>query len=275
MNRFGNLSQPLMGFVALLLTAFVAGCGGGSGGGGGFPAARPAALNAAGAVCSAGAACVPLGTAGTYVILAQAAITDVPTSAITGNVGASPISGTAIGVPCAEVSGTIFDTDGGYTGGGGPSVTCRVTDATGLGTAVNDSIAAYTDAAGRPAGTLNLGAGTLTAQTLAPGTYTWGTGVNITGDLTLAGTATDVWIFQVNGTLTEASATNVTLTGGALSKNVFWQVSSGATIGTTAHFSGIIITPSAVTLGTGASLDGRLFTGTSVALDGNAVTRPN
>ena len=267
MNIIGSLSKPLMGLMALLLAALVAGCGGG-GGGGKFPGANPA-----GGVC-AGSACVPLGTAGTYVILAQAAITDVPTSAITGNVGASPITGAAIGVPCAEVSGKIFDTDGAYTGGGAASVTCRVTDATGLGTAVNDSIAAYNNAAGRPAGTLNLGAGTVTAQTLIPGTYTWGTNVNITGDLTLSGNATDVWIFQISGTLTEASATNVTLTGGALSKNVFWQVSGGAAIGTTAHFSGIILTPTAVTLNTGASVDGRLFTGTSVTLDKNAVTRP-
>ncbi len=276
MTRFGNPFKQMMWFMALLLAALLAACGGG--GGGGTTAGGPGPVNAAGGVCNAAnPACVSLGTAGTYVILAQAGITDVPTSAITGNVGASPITGAAIGVPCAEVTGKIFDTDGAYTGGGAASVACRVTNASGLTTAVNDSIAAYADAAGRPAGTganLNIGAGTVTTQTLAAGTYTWGSNVHITGDLTLDGSATDVWIFQVGGNLTQDSTKNITLTGGALAKNVFWQVSGATSIGTTAHFEGIIITGSSVTLTTGATMNGRLYTGDIVALQGNTVVRP-
>jgi len=148
-----------------------------------------------------------------------------------------------------------------------------------LTTAVNDSIAAYGDAAGRAPGTganLNLGGGTLTAQTLAPGTYTWGTSVTIATDLTLNGSATDVWIFQITGNLNQAAATNVILTGGALAKNVFWQIGggAGAAIGAGAHFEGIIITGKAVTMATGATANGRFYTGTNVTLDGNTVTRP-
>jgi hypothetical protein len=144
-----------------------------------------------------------------------------------------------------------------------------------LDTAVDDSIAAYVDAAGRPAGELNRGAGTLTNDTLVAGTYTWGTTLNIPTDLTLSGSATDVWILQIAGNLNQAAAMRVNLTGGALSKNVFWQVGGATTsIGAGAHFAGIVITGGMVAMETDASLDGRLYTGTSVTLDQNTVTRP-
>lgn len=277
MNAFQSMYKPPAWLLAFSLSAIVVGCGSGS------DSAAPAApvapvVNQAGGVCT-DAACVTLGSAASFVILAQAGITNVPSSPITGNVGSHPITGAAIGVTCAEVSGTIYDTDGAYTGGGAADVTCRVTDAALLGTAVTDSIAAYNDAAGRPAGVgatnLNRGGGTLTNDTLVAGTYTWGTTLEIPTDLTLNGSATDVWIFQIAGNLNQAAATRVNLTGGALSKNVFWQV-GGATIniGATAHLSGIIITGTTVAMGAGASLDGRVYSGTNVTLDQNTITRP-
>ena len=278
MNTFHFNYRPRAWLTAFALSAFVVGCGSGSD----DPAVAPVTpvtpvVDQAGGACT-DAACVSLGSAASFVILAQAGITNVPTSNITGNVGAHPITGAQIGVTCAEVSGTIYDTDGAYTGGGAADVTCRTTDATLLGTAVNDSIAAYTEAAGRPAGTganLNLGAGTLSGQTLTAGTYTWGGTLEITGDITLNGSATDVWILQVGGNLNVDPAMRVNLTGGALSKNVFWQV-GGATsnIGAGAHFAGIIITGGLVAMGTGASVDGRLYTGQAVTLQGNPITRP-
>jgi len=288
MNRIESYGRKAAWPVVIALAAFiVAGCGGGGGGGdpvaapGPGPAPEPVVVDAAGGV-STDPGSVPLGDAGTFVILAQAGVTNVPTSPITGNVGAHPITGAAIGVTCAEVTGTapgkIFDTDGAYTGGGAADVSCRVTDATLLDTAVDDSAAAYGDAAGRTAGVLNLGGGTLSGEILAPGTYTWnGTSatLNITGDITLSGSATDVWIFQVAGNLNQSPATKVNLKDGALSKNVFWQVGGAATsIGTTAHIAGIVITVGSVALDTGASVDGRLYTLGSVTLEQNTVTRP-
>jgi hypothetical protein len=276
MNTFHFNYRPRTWLLAFALSAFVVGCGSGS------DDAAPVApddpvVDQAGGACT-DAACVGLGSAASFVILAQAGITNVPTSDITGNVGSHPISGAAIGVTCAEVSGTIYDTDGAYTGGGAADVTCRTTDATLLGTAVNDSIAAYIEADGRPAGTganLDLGGGTLSGQTLTAGTYTWGTTLNLTGDITLQGSATDVWILQIDGNLNQDAATRVNLTGGALSKNVFWQVGgSDTSIGAGAHFSGIVITGGLVAMGTGASVDGRLYAAGAVTLQGNPITRP-
>jgi hypothetical protein len=277
MNTFQFNYRPRVWLTAFALSAFVVGCGSGSDDAAPVAPVVPPVVDQAGGACT-DAACVSLGSAASFVILAQSGITNVPTSNITGNVGAHPITGADIGVTCAEVSGSIYDTDGAYTGGGAADVTCRTTDATLLGTAVNDSIAAYTDAAGRPAGTganLNLGGGTLSGQTLTAGTYTWGGTVNITGDITLQGSATDVWILQVGGNLNQDAAMRVNLTGGALSKNVFWQVGGATTnIGAGAHFAGIVITGGLVAMGTGASVDGRLYTGQAVTLQGNPITRP-
>ena len=92
MNRFGSFTRPLTWFMALVLAAFVAGCGGGGGGGG---TAVPAQTTAGGAVCT-GAACVPLGSAGSlgtaagYAILAKTGVSTTGTTAVTGNVGVSP-----------------------------------------------------------------------------------------------------------------------------------------------------------------------------------------
>ena len=111
-------------------------------------------------------------------------------------------------------------------------------------------------------------------MTLAPGLYKWSSGVSIAKDVTLAGGPNDVWIFQIANTLTQASATRVTLTGGAQAKNVFWQVAGAVAIGTTAHFEGIVLAKTMVAVKTGASVDGRLLAQTAVTLQQNAVTQP-
>ena len=96
----------------------------------------------------------------------------------------------------------------------------------------------------------------------------------ISTDVTLAGGPNDVWIFQIAGTLTQASATRVTLTGGAQAKNVFWQVADVVAIGTTAHFEGIVLAKTMIAVKTGASVTGRLLAQTAVTLQMNAVTQP-
>jgi Protein of unknown function (DUF3494). len=164
-------------------------------------------------------------------------------------------------------TGTIYSVNA-----AGP-VACRVTDAPALTTAVRDEEAAYTDAAGRTnPGFVNLGAGQIGGMNLVPGLYNWTTGVAILNDVTLTGGPNDVWIFQVTGPLTQASATKVRLNGGALAKNVFWQSAGPVTIGTTAHFEGTILAKTMIAMNTGASSNGRLLAQTQVTLQQNTVT---
>ncbi len=212
---------------------------------------------------------VSLGTAGTFAILSQTGITDVYASAIVGNVGTSPITGAALLLTCGEVSGKTFSVDA-----AGP-LPCAINDATFLTAAVGDMGFAYDDAAGRlyPDVT-ELGAGEIGGLTLQPGLYKWGTGVLITTDVTLAGGPNDVWIFQVAGTLNQGNATRVTLAGGARAENIFWQVAGAVTIGTTAHFEGVVLAKTMIAVNTGASVTGRLLAQTAVTLQMNAVTQP-
>jgi len=133
---------------------------------------------------------------------------------------------------------------------------------------------AFTDAAGRAPDVTELGAGNIGGMTLAPGVYQWGTGLLIPTDVTLAGGATAVWIFQVAQDLTVSNATNVVLSGGALTQNVFWQVSGEVVLGTTAHFEGIVLTQTSATLRTGATINGRLLAQTAVTLDGSTLVEP-
>jgi hypothetical protein len=93
-------------------------------------------------------------------------------------------------------------------------------------------------------------------------------------DVTLEGSATDVWIFQVAEDLTVSSDTSVILSGGALPQNVFWQVSGAFSLGTTAHFEGIVLSQTSITLQTGASINGRLLAQTAVDIDGSTVAEP-
>jgi len=136
---------------------------------------------------------------------------------------------------------------------------------------------AYTDAAGRTAtsaATTNVGSGTLTSLTLAPGVYEWGSAVTIPTDLTFNGTATDVWILKVAGTLDMAAAKNVVLAGGALPQNIFWQVSGAVTTGANTHFAGIILGQTSITFGNLSSINGRLLAQSAVVLDATTVAVP-
>ena len=217
----------------------------------------------------AGLAPVDLGTAGTFAILSKTGVTNVYASAVTGNVGSSPITGAAILLTCTEVSGMIFSVDA-----AGP-LPCTVNAAPFLTLAVLDMEIAYLDAAGRSSPDFTeVGAGEIGGLTLRPGLYKWGTGVKISTDVTLTGGPDDVFIFQVAGTLLQASATRVTLAGGAQAKNIFWQVAGGVAIGTTAHFEGIMLAKTNVAVKTGASVQGRLLAQTAVTLQMNAVTQP-
>ena len=213
---------------------------------------------------------VALGKAGTFAILTKSGITDVFASAINGDVGASPITGAAIHLTCAEMmTGTIYSVNA-----AGP-LPCRVTDPTLLTTAVSNMQTAYTNAAGRTLPNfVDLGAGLIGGLTLAPGLYKWNTRVLISTNVTISGGAHDVWIFQIAGTLTQASATKMILAGGAKSKNIFWQTSGAVSIGTTAHAEGVILSKTLIAMKTSASANSRLLAQTAVTLEQNAVTQP-
>jgi Ice-binding-like len=109
---------------------------------------------------------------------------------------------------------------------------------------------------------------------LTAGVYQWGTGLLIPTDLTLTGNATDVFIFQVAQNLTVSNGVRINLSGGALPKNVFWQVAGAVELGTTAHAEGVMLSQTAITLRTGASVNGRLLAQTAVNLDSNVVVQP-
>lgn len=276
MSRFGNVFKPPMWSMAALLAAFVAGCGDGS-----ISGTDPssAAAGPTGAVSTA-VGRVPLGTAGNYAVLAKTGVSTVPTSVVTGNVGLGPTA--RVGLTgwslISEPTDTYF-TSAQVAAPGKLYAADNVggTTSVDLTTAVLDMQTAYTDAAGRTATsamTTNVGAGTLTSLTLAPGVYEWGTAVSIPTDLTLNGSATDVWIMKVAGTLNMADNMSVFLTGGALPQNVFWQVSGGVTMGAGTHFEGIVLGQTAITFGNLASIDGRLLAQTAVSLGATTVTVP-
>jgi len=212
---------------------------------------------------------VDLGLASSFAILSKSGITDVYKSSVTGDVGSSPISGTAILLTCPEVTGNIYSVDP-----AGP-LPCRITDPSLLTTAVSNMEAAYTDAAGRiNPDFLNLGAGSIGSLTLTPGLYKWTSTLTIPTDVTLNGGPNDVFIFQVAGTLTMASAVKVILTGGVQAKNIYWVAAGAVTLGTTSHFEGNILGKTGINLQTGATMNGRMLAQTDVTLEMNTVVKP-
>ena len=227
------------------------------------------------AVPALGPAPVSLGTAGNFAILAKTGISTVPLSAITGDIGVSPVAESYM-TGFSQTNHTGYATSPQVTGFMYAANMAAPTPAK-MTAAISDMQTAYTDAAGRTHGTganLNFLGGTLNGNTLTPGTYTWGTGVTITGDITLSGAANDVWIFQIAGTLNVNSGKSITLAGAAQAKNIFWQVSGAVTLGTTSHFNGILLGKTGITLQTGAIMTGRALAQTLVALQKATLTRP-
>ena len=219
---------------------------------------------------------VNLGTAGNFVILAKTSVTTTGTTAVVGDIGISPAAATYVtgfGLiadstntfsTSSLVTGKIYAAD--YT----PPTPSKMT------TAIGDMELAFTDAAGRtlPDHT-ELGAGDVSGLTLFPGLYKWGTGVLITSaGVTLSGGADDVWIFQIAQDLTVNNSAIITLSGGAQAKNIFWQVSGQAKLGTAADFKGILLSQTLISLKTGAVMNGRALAQTAVTMDATAITAP-
>ncbi len=202
---------------------------------------------------------VDLGAAAPFTILAGAAVTTTGGGIIFGDVGASPITGDAIKLTAEQVNGTIYTVDA--TGPAGSTI-----DPGYLTTAKGALKTAYNDAAGRmptPSGPfLNPGIpgepGNMGGLTLVPGIYKFTSTAYITaGDLTLAGGPDDVWIFQIASDLQVGTASKVILSGGALPRNIFWQVGTSAVIETFAVFKGIIMADQSIVMKSSSAMEGK------------------
>jgi hypothetical protein len=217
---------------------------------------------------------VDLGKSGTFVALAKTGISTIPTSAITGDVGVSPAAASFItGFSLSPDASNVFSTSVQVTGKVYAADYAVPTPAN-MTTAIGDMQLAFTDAAGRAASVTELGAGNIGGMTIPAGTYSWGTGVLIPTDVTLTGSATDVWIFEIAQDLTLSSGAKIILAGGALPRNIFWQVSGLVDLGTTAHLEGIALSQTSITLQTGASINGRLLAQSAVTIDSSTVVEP-
>ncbi|CAE8618266.1 unnamed protein product [Polarella glacialis] len=234
-----------------------------------------AALGAIASVSALGPDAVNLGTAGNYAILSKAGISTEPTSAITGDIGVSPIAATAItGFSLTADSTNVFATSTQVTGKVYADDYHPPTKSA-LTVAIGDMETAYTDAAGRlNPDSENLGSGDLGGQTLGPGLYAFSSSVKIPTDCTISGSATDKWIFQMSGDLTMAANTKVILEGGALASNIVWQVAGFVKVKTGAHMEGILLVKTKADFLTGSSLNGRILAQTAVNLQSSTVTQP-
>jgi ice-binding like protein len=214
-------------------------------------AAAPTAL-------AAGPATVGLGTSAAFAVLAGTpAVTNTGPTTITGDVGIDPAAAVT-GFPPGIVNGTI-----------------HAADAVAL-QAKSDLVIAYNDAAGRTPATVVAG-GTLGGQTLVAGVYSaGGATLDLTGTLTLNGQndPNAVWIFQATSDLVTASSSSVTFINGGQPCNVFWQVTSSATLGSGSTFVGTILALTSITMASGVTLNGRaLARNGDVTLINDTITR--
>ena len=215
---------------------------------------------------------VSLGTAGNFVILAKSGISSVPQSVITGDIGVSPITAAAItGFSLTADATNVFSTSTQVSGRVYAANYASPTP-TKLGTAVGDMMAAYSDAAGRAAKYTNLYAGDISGRTLTPGVYKWNTALLINSNVVLKGGPDAVFIFQVSKGITQATGTKIILSGGVQAKNIIWQAAETVAIGTGSHLEGIVLGKTNITLGTNASVNGRLVAQTAVTLIKSTVT---
>jgi hypothetical protein len=226
-------------------------------------AAAVAALTAGFLVSTAGSAqaiatAVPLHTAESFAVLAGSGITNTGTTTIDGDVGASPTGTVTLNGPIILVPPSVY----------------HQADAV-ADQAKTDLVTGYNNAAGQ-ARDADSG-GELGGQTLVAGVYGTDSTLGLTGTVTLdGGGRTDgVWVFQVGSGLTTASSSSVSLTNGAQACNVYWQVGSSATLGTSTAFVGTILANTSITATTGATIEGRLLaSGGAATLDSNTITKP-
>lgn len=198
----------------------------------------------------------PLGSAQSFAVLGGSTVTNTGPTVVTGNLGVSPGSSVTGFPPGIVVLGTVHNAN---------SVALN---------AQNDVITAYDNMTSQPC-TQDLTGQNLGGLTLTAGVYCFDSSAGLTGTLTLdaQGNAAAVFIFKIGSTLTTASASSVSVINGGSLCNVFWQVGSSATLGTSSSFVGNIIALTSITLTTGSNVAGRtLARNGAVTLDSNSVT---
>ncbi|MBL7870969.1 MAG: DUF3494 domain-containing protein [Cyclobacteriaceae bacterium] len=203
-------------------------------------------------------ATVPIAGTSGFAILAGSAVTSTGATVITGDLGLSP--GTSVGgFPPGILNGTL-----------------RINDDIAT-QAKLDLTAAYNDAAGRTSTDIVSLSGNIGGLTLTPGLYKSTSSLAISsGDLTFdaKGNSSAVFIIQIASTLTTTSGRQVILSGGALASNIFWQVGSSATFGTTSVFKGTVMALESITFKTGAKLNGKaLARNGGITLEGNTIVK--
>ena len=201
---------------------------------------------------------VPLAASSNWAILAGSAITSTGATVITGDIGLSP--GSSIGgFPPGILNGTQ-----------------HINNATANQAKV-DLTAAYNNAAGRTSTDIVTLSGNIGGLTLTPGLYKSTSSLAISsGDLTFdaKGNSTAVFIIQIASSLTTTSGRKVILSGGALASNIYWQVGSSATFGTTSVFKGTVMAMQSITFNTGATLDGKAMARTgAITMAGNTIVK--
>jgi hypothetical protein len=223
---------------------------------------------------------VPLGAVGPFSILAASGISDIPTSMITGDIGLSPagaasITGFSSPASCPEILDTLY-----VVGPGGPA--CAMQNPALLDSAKLAAIAAYGNATAVVRGTPASISGDLNGLTLYPGLYESITTIEISPGgflyLDAQGDSTAVFIIRSAGTITTEATSKVVLTKGAKASNIYWTAGSAITLGTGSEMSGTMIASTAISLLSGATLEGRIVTqgpaATAVTLAANQITLP-
>jgi hypothetical protein len=218
------------------------------------PSSNPAVIP----VQTSPALTVQLAGASGLAVLAGSSVTNTGATNITGDLGLSP--GTSVGgFPPGILTGTQ-----------------HVNDAI-ANQAKLDLTAAYNDAAGRTSTQIVTLSGNIGGLTLSPGLYKSTSSLAISsGDLTFdaKGDANAVFIIQIASTLTTTSGRKVILAGGAIASNIFWQVGSSATFGTTSVFKGTVMAMESITFNTGATLNGRALARTgTIVMAGNTIVK--
>ncbi len=258
---------------ALALTLLLAvGCGGNSGSNSQNPnGSGPMAVN----LNASGLTENDLGSSGAYVILAKSGISNTGGSAISGHIGVSPAAATYItGFDLVADASNEFSSSI-YVNGNIYAADYSLPTPSNLTTAVGSMETAYTDAAGRSNPDFSeLASGDLGGLTLAAGLYNWSSSVTIPSNVVLSGSSTDVWILQIAGDLSMAAGVSVQMAGGALAKNVYWQVAGQADFFASSHFEGILLCKTAVNFQTSASMNGRVYSQTEVSLQDNDIVQP-
>jgi hypothetical protein len=187
---------------------------------------------------------------------AVGAFNNVGPSVVTGDIGTNvgAFSGFPLGV---VVSGGIHVADAAAT------------------QAAADVETAYAYAAGIPnAAPLAVYGGT-PPQTLTPGAYVVGAATTLAGTLVLdaQNDPNAVFFLRVSGALTTAAGSTVTLAGGALARNVYWQIGGLLILGQNSVMQGTLFVDGGINLIEGATLLGRgLSRAGAVNIDTNVAT---